>query len=250
MMTTQNDNPTPTQDQIGGRSCIQVLSLIVFLWGALMMFPKTVDLLSKFSPDEFLGYVGLAAYWAMGSALLIEGVMVVMKIKTWISPARNLIEWGWDAILTLIPYILSMLAQIFDGMVVRETITQQPEEIQLLITFLVPALPGLMIGLLSIFALVESAPPGMFGGATVGNAAGGIKLPKLPSVGKLPWRLNPVNWFDKKPPVLAKSLPPSDHTSVANMVGAGGQSDRIEPAATGDKTVNPTPLPTPQGKTE
>jgi hypothetical protein len=195
------------QDPNGGRSCIQLLSLVAFMWGAAMMFPKTVDLLSKFSPNEFMGYTDMAGWWAMGSALLIEGVMVIMKIKTWISPARNLVEWLWDIVLTVAPFVLSSFAQIFDGMIVRDTLAQEPEQIQMLVTWLVPGLPSIMIGLLIAFALIESAPAGIFGGMRVGNA-GGIRWP---SVG------NPFNalrdwWHKGRKPANTGGEPKSNPT--------------------------------------
>ena len=200
---------------IGGRGCIQLLSLLAFIWGAAMMFPRTVDLLSNFSPNTFLGYTGLAGYWAMGSALLIEGVMVLMKLKTWITPAKNLVEWLGDVLLTVTPFILSSLAQVFDGMIVRETLTQQPAEIQLLVTWLVPSLPAMMIGLLIAFALVESAPPGLFGGIGVGNRST-FSFPKV----SLPEWMKPSNWFNRR------------------------VSDTANTQA--EKRPNPTPLPTPK----
>lgn len=166
------ENKTNTDS---GRGCIQLLSLIAFMWGALMMFPRTVDLLSAFAPNDFMGYTNMAGWWAMGSALMIEGVMVIMKMKTWVSPARNLVEWLWDIVLSITPFILSAFAQVFDGMIVRNTLTDQPAEIQFLVTYLVPALPSVMIGLLIFYALIESAPTGLFGGMSSGS--GGYKFP-------------------------------------------------------------------------
>ena len=196
-----------------GRGCIQLLSLVAFIWGAMMMFPKTVDLLTNFSPNEFMGYTDMAGWWAMGSALLIEGVMVIMKIKTWVSPSRNLVEWLWDIILSVSPFILSTFAQIFDGMLVRDTLSEQPAEIQLLVTWLVPGLPSIMIVLLIAFALVESAPAGLFGGMRVGS----VGNPRLPTL------KNPFtalrDWWQRGP-------------NPSNTKGSG--------------KANPTKLPTPQ----
>lgn len=179
------------QNEYGGRGCIQLLTLGAFCWGALMMYPKTVDLLSNFAPNEFMGYTDMAGWWAMGSAMLIEGVMVILKFKMWIYPARNLVEWAWDGILTIAPFVMSALAQVFDGMLVRDTLTSQPEQIQMMVDWGVPLLPSFVIGLMIIYAMIESAPPRLFGGIQ----QGGGKLPKLtlPDLGML----NPMNWFSR-----------------------------------------------------
>lgn len=192
------------QTNASGRGCIELLSLAAFMWGAAMMFPKTVDLLANFAPNTFMGYTDMAGWWAMGSALLIEGVMVVMKLKTWISPSRNLIEWAWDAVLTIAPFILSTLAQIFDGMVVRGVLAEQPEQVRLLVTWLVPALPSVMIGLLVVLAIIQSAPAGIFDGLQNNGATS--RLPTL-KIG------NPFtavrDWWQKKPEVKTKKDPTS-----------------------------------------
>lgn len=185
-MSDNNNN------EYGGRGCIQLLTLAAFVWGALMMYPKTVDLLANFAPNEFLGYTEMAGWWAMGSALLIEGVMVILKVKMWIYPSRNLVEWIWDGILTIAPFAMSALAQVFDGMLVRNTLTSQPVEIQMAVDWGVPLLPSLVIGLMIIYAMIESAPRGLFGGMQQ-SGGGGFKAPKLslPNLGML----DPRNWF-------------------------------------------------------
>ena len=158
-MSSNNQN---NQSNAGSGGCIHGLSLVVFIFGALMMYPKTVDLLSKFAPNEFLGYTDLAGWWAAGSALLIEGVLVTWKIKMWIYPAQNLSEWAGDVILSIVPFALSALAQVFDSMMNQDALAQQPAEIQLLVTWGVPLLPSVMVFLLLGWSLIQSAP-GIFG---------------------------------------------------------------------------------------
>ena len=178
------------EQDYGGRSCIQVLTLAAFCWGALMMYPKTVDLLANFAPNDWMGYTDMAGWWAMGSALLIEGVMVILKFKMWIYPSRNLVEWVWDGVLTVAPFVMSALAQVFDGMLVRDVLTQQPQQIQMAVDWGVPLLPSFVIGLMIVYAMVESAPGNIFGGIKSGD---GAKMPRLslPNLGML----NPLNWF-------------------------------------------------------
>jgi len=180
----------------GGRGCIQLLMLFAFGWGALMMYPKTVDLLTNFAPDEFMGLLDMAGWWGMGSALLIEGVMVVLKLKMWLYPARNLVEWMWDAILSISPFALSAVAQVFDSMLVRGTLEKQPPQIQLLVDYGVPIIPSVIIGLMIVYGLIESAPKGLFGGMQQGGR--GIQLPRV----KWPTfdlgMFDPRNWFKGK----------------------------------------------------
>jgi hypothetical protein len=187
-MSDNNNQQHQKPDEYGGRGCIQMLMLAAFSWGALMMFPKTVDLLTNFAPERIAGYTDMQVWWAVGSALLIEGVMVVMKIKSWLYPARNVLEWAWDAILSFAPFIISALCQVFDSLLVNDILTEQPAEIQYLVVWGVPALPALIVGIMMIYGLVESAPAGLFGGLQTHGK--GWQMPKVQVPGWL------RNWWN------------------------------------------------------
>lgn len=128
----------------------------VFILGLVLMFSKTVDLLSAFAPSKFLGYEGNEAIYGFAVGLMVEGVVIAVKLT--LGNSRNPRAWLWNVITMLVPFVISGFAQVFDSMVVRDTIGQQPAEIQYLITWGVPSIPTIIVALLIIKRIVETRP--------------------------------------------------------------------------------------------
>lgn len=153
-----------TQENQNAVGCTDVILFGAFLLGAGLMFSKTSDLMTNFAPSEFMGYEDIELIYGIGVSLMVEGLMVAMKFKSMFQRAKNMIEWGWDVVLTLVPFAISALAQSIDSFVIKDTLADQPGEIQLLIQWGVPAIPAVVIGLIVVRGFIESAPAGMFGG--------------------------------------------------------------------------------------
>lgn len=175
----------------GDLSCTDIILFGAFILGAILMFSKTSDLMTNFAPSSFMGYEGNSAIYGMGVALMVEGLMVAMKFKAMFERAKGMIEWAWDIILTLVPFGISAAAQSIDSFIIKDTLASQPSEIQLLVTWGVPAIPAVVIGLILVRGFIESAPTGMFKNVGVStNAPANAGRSKL----RLPGWLN----FGKK----------------------------------------------------
>lgn len=138
-------------------SCLgSVVENLTFVLGMGLMFSKTVDLLTAFAPTSFMGYVGVEGYYGLACGLLVEGALVVMKFL--LPYSKNPAQWLWNAALILTPFLISALAQPIDSMIVRQTIVDQPQEIQLFVTWFVPSIPTLIIGMFIGKSILDSMP--------------------------------------------------------------------------------------------
>ncbi len=129
----------------------------VFVLAALVLFSKTADLFTAFAPSKLFGYEGIASFYGVAVALMVEGVFVGAKFM--IGGARTPIAWLWNMTLILVTFSVSALAQSVDSLVVANTLAQQPLEVQLLVTWLVPMIPALVVGMILLQAVIETIPP-------------------------------------------------------------------------------------------
>ncbi len=127
-----------------------------FALGMLLMFSKTVDLMSAFAPKSILGYVGIESWYGLAVGVLIEGALFVMKLL--LPRPKNVFDWAWNVVVVLVPFAISALAQVFDSFVVRETLAQQPQEIQVFVTWFVPSIPTIIMALFIGKAIFSSIP--------------------------------------------------------------------------------------------
>ena len=144
--------------KVGG----SVLENAAFILGAFLLFSRTSDLMTAFAPASFLGYTGIEAVYGMLSALMVEGLLFSIKFS--IGRSRNSIAWVWNIILLAVTFGISALAQSIDSFVVRETLTSQPAEIQWAISWGVPLIPAIVVGVLMVKSVFDSIPPGALEG--------------------------------------------------------------------------------------
>jgi len=153
-----NENQvSPEQEQFDFGGCVgYIVENGVFLLGMLIMFSKTVDLMSAFAPASIMGYKGIESYYGLACGLLVEGALFVMKLL--LPRSKNVFDWLWNAIVVIAPFIISALAQVFDSFLVRETLSSQPAEVQLFVTWFVPSIPTVIMALMIGKAIVSSIP--------------------------------------------------------------------------------------------
>ena len=156
---------TPTADNFDFSGCVAtIVENGVFLLGMLLMFSKTVDLMSAFAPSSIMGYKGVETYYGLACGILIEGSLFVMKLL--LSRSKNPFDWIWNIVVVIVPFIISALAQVFDSFLIRETMQSQPQEIQIFVNWFVPSIPTIIMALMigkSIFANIPAGigPKGM-----------------------------------------------------------------------------------------
>jgi len=122
--------------------------------GALLLFAKTTELMTAFAPKQILGYTGIEVFYGMACAIMVEGLFVTMSFQIKKSP--NPQAWTWNLALIAIPFVISALAQPIDSFVMEKTITEQPAPIQFLVSWGVPMVPALIMGLVLVKNVLES----------------------------------------------------------------------------------------------
>lgn len=159
--------PVQVEPNAGGAGCFEIILFVVFGWGLLLNFAKTADLMAAFAPSNIAGYEGMETFYGLAVAVLVEGLLLVMKGKALFVKSKSALEWAWDVILTLFPFVISALAQPFDSFMVRDTLSQQPAEIQMILNWGVPAIPSLVLLGIMVWGFIHSAPAGLFKGIAV-----------------------------------------------------------------------------------
>lgn len=189
-------------DRENSQGCVGwLLEWAVFILGAILMFAKTSELLSAFAPREWFGFVEIESLYGAVSALMVEGLFVALKMAN--DPVlngrpRTTGQWIGNTVIMLIPFSISLLAQPLDAFVIQGTLASQPTEIQLLVSWLVPMIPGLIVGLILMKSLLDNLPPEIqekFRGAK--SVWVSAEKPQKPTVDlheikwlKWPWRKN------------------------------------------------------------
>lgn len=165
---------------------------LVFLLGMALMFAKTVDLMSAFAPKQIFGYAGVEGWYGLAVGCLIEGALLVMKLL--LPRAKNVIDWMWNVVVVVLPFLISALCQVFDSFQVRETLAQQPPEIQVFFNWFVPSVPTIIMALMIGKSIFTSMPDNMMpkGMKNARQAGGqmGFPTPK--------WSWNPFKWGRKE----------------------------------------------------
>jgi hypothetical protein len=160
-------------DEQQARGCFQFASLMIFGFGSLMMLSRTSSLLAKFFVGEKLfGFDGMEMYYGIGCALLIEGYLVVMKVKAWLLPPKNIVQWIGDGIVSFVPLFLSAFAQVADAWISTDYIKSLPQSTQTVVYALIPLLIAFPLFLDLVRMMLENAPANLFGGANLGGMSG------------------------------------------------------------------------------
>jgi hypothetical protein len=161
-----NNSETTTQ----ARGCVQLGDLLIFAFGSFIMFAKTANLLGKFAPDDWFGFA--PSDYGIAAALLIEGFLVWRKVKMWLLPPKNFVEWATDLVTTFVPFALSLVAQAIDGYITTGIIQTMSQEQKTTITTVVSLLIGVPILLDIGKTAIENAPPGIFDNLKTNDAVG------------------------------------------------------------------------------
>lgn len=207
-------NNQQKQGQQEGMGCVGwVLEWAVFLLGAVLMFAKTSELLGAFAPKEWLGYRDIESIYGAVSALMVEGLFIAIKFANdpiLSGKPRGIGQWLTNTIIMFVPFGISLLAQPLDAFVIQGTLVDQPVEIQLLVTWGVPMIPGLIVGMIMIKSLIENLPDEVTRKFGMKQGGGGISLPKIGDLGMF----DPRNWFktngkDKRQGERRDAPPPS-----------------------------------------
>lgn len=191
----QGGNNNQPRQQVEGMGCLGwVLEWAVFILGAVLMFAKTAELLSAFAPRSWLGYVGIESLYGMVSAIMVEGLVVAIKFSN--DPVlsgkpKNIATWLTNIVIMIVPFAISLLAQPLDAFVIQGTLVNQPVEVQILVFWGVPMVPGLIMGLIMFKSVMENLPDEITSRFGMRPAGKGWQFPKVGNLGMLDFR----KWF-------------------------------------------------------
>lgn len=130
---------------------------LVFVIAAVVLFFKTSELLAIFAPKTILGYDNLGGLYGMVCALLVEGLLAVTKWS--LDRSDNSMAFAYKVMLIIVTFLISGAAQVVDGFMIRDTLSEQPAAIQMLIQWGVPLVPSLILALAAGKAVFENIPP-------------------------------------------------------------------------------------------
>jgi hypothetical protein len=157
-----------TQNKVQAKGCFQLIDLLIFMFGSFIMFGKTANLLGKFAPDDWFGLS--PSDYGMAAALLIEGVLVVQKIKAWIDPPDNLVEWAMDFLATITPFLMSAFAQAADAWFTTGLIQGMSQDDKMKYTNFISVMIAIPILIMIIQTTIRTAPAGIFDNLKTGTA--------------------------------------------------------------------------------
>jgi len=180
--------PVPQQgiDMIG--CAAWVVENGTFALGMALMFSKTVDLMIAFAPGTIFGFSGLEVFYGVGVGVLIEGALFVMKLT--LPRAKNTVDWLWNVVVVVAPFLISALAQIFDSLQVKNSIIDQPAWVQVFVTWFVPSIPSVIMALLIGKSIFSSIPQEIMPNkGAIGFTPGGV-IPDYISTHTFPSPLN------------------------------------------------------------
>lgn len=162
------ENP---QTKVQATGCFRFLDLIIFMFGSFILLGKTANLLSIFAPPNWFGLN--PEVYGIAAALMIEGYLVIMKLKAWISPPTNFVEWAMDFLMTLTPFLLSAFAQAADSWFTTGLIQTMSNEDKMMYTNVISILVAIPLFFAIVQSTIQNAPAGLFDSLKT-NADSGI----------------------------------------------------------------------------
>lgn len=145
---------------------------LVFLVAAIVLFFKTAELLALFAPEAIFGFTGLQAIYGAVCALLVEGLLAVTKWS--LDRTDNPMAWAYKILLLVVTFGISAVAQVVDGILIRDTLALQPAPVQFLITWGVPLVPSIILALAAGKAVFENIPPAVLADMAAKTATAAI----------------------------------------------------------------------------
>ena len=182
--------------------------------GALLLFAKTADVLSYFSPailNDIIGF-DVSLIYGIICALLVEGLALALHFnrRAALSSTANVVKWVLIGI--------SGICQVFDGFITTGSVAQMSDTMKAGLSYGVPLIPLLITVMI-------------FGIGHLPELNGLDQRPKRPFVGLRPMMNHLINGGTIPAPVYPLSRP-------REFDGLAPQFDPPEP--NGSKAANPT----------
>ena len=132
----------------------------VFIGASGICMLRTIEIFSQFSPNKILGFEGVQTLYGIMSALLVEGLLVVVKIS--LSTTKNAWNWVFNIVLIGLLWGVSSAAQVGDYLLNSDKLAQLPPEIQAFVTIGIPLVPSIILLAVMIRGVIRSTPADFF----------------------------------------------------------------------------------------
>lgn len=139
-------NKSAMRDQI-----VNIILSASFWLSVTLAYSKTAELLSIFAPHTFIGFTGIEWMFGYLAAFLVEGIFVTMKYR--LQAPQNDVARLWTIGLAVGTWAISMLAQVLDSYIYADFVPKVsllPGEVQTALAFLIPAIPVLVMGAITL----------------------------------------------------------------------------------------------------
>jgi hypothetical protein len=158
MTRTEDAMNTNMSDE---RTFWDVVPKLAMIGAAIILYFKTAQVMTAFAPSVVFGYTGLEVLFGNLNATLVEGIILALHFIPSMqrNEAAKVFKWFLFGI--------SALCQVVDGFLVQNTLAQQPESIQFIVSWGVPLIPTIIF----------------FGLLTIGQSAGSVGKRKAPFKG-------------------------------------------------------------------
>lgn len=123
---------------------------------AIVLFPRTADIMSYFSPQILSDIIGfdVSLVYGLATALMVEGLALALHFNRQAAFSATAQWVKWSLI------VISGICQVFDGYIITDTLANQSDTIKAVFQYGVPLVPLLiMIMVFGIGRLPESNEP-------------------------------------------------------------------------------------------
>ena len=133
----------------------------VFIGASGICMLRTAEIFSHFSPDKILGFSGVSTLYGIMSALLVEGLLIVVKIS--LTSTKTAWNWLFNILLIALLWGVSAAAQVGDYLLSASLLAQQPPEIQGLVTYGIPLVPSVILLAVMARGVIRTIPADLLG---------------------------------------------------------------------------------------
>jgi len=128
----------------------------VFIAASGICMLRSMELFSRYSPETVFGFTDVQTWYGVLSALLVEGLLVVIKIS--MSHTRTAWNWLFNLGLIVMLWAMSAGAQVIDPIINRGEFDSLPGVVRGLVTIGIPLIPSLILAAVMARGLIRTVP--------------------------------------------------------------------------------------------
>jgi hypothetical protein len=128
----------------------------VFIGASGICMLRSMELFSRYSPETVFGFADVKIWYGVLSALLVEGLLVVIKVS--MSHTKTAWNWLFNLGLIVMLWAMSAGAQVLDPIINKGQFDTLPGPVQGLVTIGIPLIPSLILAAVMARGLIRTIP--------------------------------------------------------------------------------------------